>query len=60
MVHACKTATARGKITTIAAVVSAAVAPWLNLLFVVILLRIINFLSITVHHRHHPYIILST
>ena len=47
-IKARKTATARGKITTIAAVASAAIAPWLNLLFVSILLKIINFLSITV------------
>ena len=47
-IKARKTATARGKITTIAAVSSAVVAPWLNLLFVSILLKIINFLSITV------------
>ena len=49
-----RTATARGIIiTTIAAIASAAVAPWLNLLFVLILLKIINFLSITVPPHHH-------
>ena len=47
-VKARKTAMAKAKTTTIAAVASAAVALWLNILFVSILLKIINFLSNTV------------
>ena len=55
-----KTATVKAKMTTIASVASASVAPWLDLLFVLILLKIINFLFITVPPSSTSYILLNS
>ena len=53
-IKARKTAPARGKIPTIAAVASTAVAPWLNPLLVLILL---NFNLLSLFYHRHPIIV---